>query len=155
VVGVSQTLRSSTEGATYVRQGDHLVGHWPHSSSFSFLAYSQSLEIGCLPYFHTWCGFSVALECMSDTCCKRLAEYAGRKNLIGFCVLVALLHGTQVSGHRPNFAALNRGRHLYSAGRPSCWALAHILVFFFFPRLGLFSAVGNWTSTMLPHVMWP
>jgi len=27
-----------------------------------------------------------------------------------------------------NFAALNRGRHLCSAGRPSRWALAHILV---------------------------
>jgi len=32
------------------------------------------------------------------------------------------------SGRQPNFVALNRGRHLYSAGRPSCWALAHILV---------------------------
>ena len=30
------------------------------------------------------------------------------------------------SGRQPNFAALNRGRHLYSAGRPSHWALAHI-----------------------------
>jgi len=29
IVGVSQTLRRSTEGATYVRQGDHHVGHWP------------------------------------------------------------------------------------------------------------------------------
>jgi len=28
------------------------------------------------------------------------------------------------SGHQPNFAALNRGRHLYSAGRPSRWAMA-------------------------------
>jgi len=27
-----------------------------------------------------------------------------------------------------NFAALNRGRHLYSAGQPSRLALAHILV---------------------------
>jgi len=27
-----------------------------------------------------------------------------------------------------NFAALSRGRHLYSAGRPSRWASAHILV---------------------------
>jgi len=27
-----------------------------------------------------------------------------------------------------NFAALNRGRHLCSTGRPSCWALAHILI---------------------------
>jgi len=32
------------------------------------------------------------------------------------------------SGCQPNFAALNRGRHLCSAGRPSGWALAHILV---------------------------
>ena len=31
-------------------------------------------------------------------------------------------------GRQLNFAALNRGRHLYSAGRPSCWALAHTLV---------------------------
>ena len=29
VVGVSQTLRRRTEGATYIRQGDHQVGHWP------------------------------------------------------------------------------------------------------------------------------
>jgi len=29
VVGVSQTLRRWTEGATYVRQGGHHVGHWP------------------------------------------------------------------------------------------------------------------------------
>jgi len=32
------------------------------------------------------------------------------------------------SGRQPNFAALNRGHHLYSAGRTSCWALAHVLV---------------------------
>ena len=30
------------------------------------------------------------------------------------------------SGRQSNFAALNRGRHLHSAGRPSRWALAHI-----------------------------
>jgi len=32
------------------------------------------------------------------------------------------------NGHQPNFAALNRGRHLHSTGQPSRWALAHILV---------------------------
>jgi len=32
------------------------------------------------------------------------------------------------SGREPNFAALSTGRHLYSAERPSCWALARILV---------------------------
>ena len=35
------------------------------------------------------------------------------------------------SRRQPNFATLNRGRHLYSAGRPSRWALAHISSFFF------------------------
>jgi len=29
VVGVSQTLRRWTDGATYTRQGGHHVGHWP------------------------------------------------------------------------------------------------------------------------------
>jgi len=46
----------------------------------------------------------------------------------GFRVLAALLHGTLVSGRQPNFAALNRGCQLYSAGRPSRWAWVHILV---------------------------
>jgi len=35
------------------------------------------------------------------------------------------------SGRQPKIAALNRGRHLYSAGRPSRWALAHISSFYF------------------------
>ena len=48
-------------------------------------------------------------------------------NFIGFRVLAALLHGTLVQGVCQT-AALNRGRHLYSAGRPSRWALAHTLV---------------------------
>ena len=45
-----------------------------------FLAYSQPSQIGCLPYFHTWCGLSANLECRSETCCTRLAENTGRKN---------------------------------------------------------------------------
>jgi len=39
------------------------------------------------------------------------------------------------------FAALNKGRHLCSAGRPSRWALAHILV--------LKSSTNTDTSTFL------
>jgi len=49
-------------------------------------------------------------------------------NFHGFPVLAALLHGTLVVGVSQTFAALNRGRHLYSAGRPSRWALAYILL---------------------------
>ena len=51
-------------------------------------------------------------------------------NFNGFRVLAALLHGTLVVGVSRT-AALNKGRHLYSAGRPSRWALAHISSFFF------------------------
>ena len=47
-------------------------------------------------------------------------------NLNGFRVLAALLHGVSQT------AALNRRRHLYSAGRPSRWALAHISSLFLF-----------------------
>ena len=46
-------------------------------------------------------------------------------NFNGFRVLAALLHGTLVVSVSQT-AALNRGRHLCSAGRPSPSALAHI-----------------------------
>ena len=39
------------------------------------------------------------------------------------------------SEHQPNFAAFNRRRHLYSAGRPSRWALAHISSYGIFHNL--------------------
>ena len=145
-----------------------------------------------IPYFHTWCGLSANLECMSEMCCTRLAGNTGckkspfwhhrttlsgyifgnkacidnRKKLVkhqsllhmvnfglltaeicwrvwgtpanfnGFHVLAALKHGTQqwVVGVSQT-AALNRGRHLYLAGRPSRWALAHIIVAFSFKHI--------------------
>ena len=52
-------------------------------------------------------------------------------NFNRFRVLAALLHGTLVVGVSQT-AALNRGRHLYSAGRPSRWALAHISSYYLF-----------------------
>ena len=75
-------------------------------------------------------------------------------NFNGFGVLAALLHGTLVVGVSQT-AVFNRGRHLYSAGRPSGWALAHILVLssFSFPRL--ISAVADWMSTIFAHMVWP
>jgi len=35
-------------------------------------------------------------------------------------------------GRQPNFVALNRGCHLYLAGRPSRWALAHISSYYYY-----------------------
>jgi len=57
-------------------------------SFFSFLAYSQLSQIGCLPYFHTWCGLSANLRCRTETCCTRLAENTGtgRKNRQKFAI---------------------------------------------------------------------
>ena len=73
-------------------------------------------------------------------CCMQLAENASHKcrdnmvkfgpltaetgsgvwdtpeNFNGFCVLAAYAQHSS-SGRQPNFAALNRGRHLYWAGR--------------------------------------
>ena len=69
-----------------------------------------------------------------------------RHNMVNFCPLAAEIFSlvwdshqistgfaswqryftASSSGRQPKYAALNRGRHLYSAGRPSRWALAHI-----------------------------
>jgi len=57
-------------------------------------------------------------------CCMRLAENTGRKNDAKNRHL-----GTIVNFVGLYFAALNRGRHLCAVGRPSRWALAHILVY--------------------------
>jgi len=53
------------------------------------------------------------------------------------------------SGRQPNFAALNRGCHLYSAGRPSRSALAYILVTLVFVH---FTALCIHMCTRRPHV---
>jgi len=111
-----------------------------------------------VPYFHTWCGLSANLRCRSETCSTWLAENTGRKKvtknrhlgtIAQFCGAISsqlrhvLTIGKKISagfaswqhyctasssGRQPNFAALNRGRHVCSAGRLSRWAFAHILV---------------------------
>jgi len=73
-------------------------------------------------------------------------------NFNRFRVLAASLHGTLVVGvsqalrRQPNFAALNRGRHLYLAGRPS-----HILVRVRLKRLITFCIV----IAKIPKISYP
>ena len=122
------------------------------SSFFFFLAYSQPSHTGCLPYFHTWCGLSANLECMSEMCCMRLAEIQDAKitQKIAICAPWTVNVGPltaeinwRVWGTPANFSrfrvltssffvirstAFSTGRHVHSAGRPSHWASAHILV---------------------------
>ena len=52
---------------------------------FFFLAYSQRSEIGCLPYFHIWCGLSANSECMSEMCCRLFAEECRMQKLRKKC----------------------------------------------------------------------
>ena len=63
------------------------------------------------------------------------------------------------SGRQSNFAAFNRGRHLYSAGQLRCWALAHVSSFGYFCLVhnllacifcSLSSTQQTSTSTRLP-----
>jgi len=54
-------------------------------------------------------------------------------------------------GRQPNFAVLNRGRHLYSAGRPSRWALAHISSSCYFFRTRIFRRIRMDFRETLPH----
>jgi len=54
------------------------------------------------------------------------------------------------NGYQPNFAAFNRGHHLYSAGRPSRWALAHSLVDYNFPKPEFMWIIKqNWNQFLL------
>ena len=53
----------------------------------SFFPRSQPSQIGCLPYFHTWCGLSANLGRRSETCCARLAGNTGRKKSPKICYL--------------------------------------------------------------------
>ena len=43
VLGISQTFRRLTEGATYIRQGGHHVGYWPTFLVFFFYPIFLSL----------------------------------------------------------------------------------------------------------------
>ena len=55
------------------------------------------------------------------------AKFTLRPSL-AFCYIGSITARHSSSGCQPNFAAFSRGRHLYSAGRPSRWASAYIVV---------------------------
>jgi len=104
VLGVSQTLRRSTEGATYIRQGGHHVGHWPifklaifmvaqcnRADHYIFALWflllsslfpSPNLSYRRLDVCHTSThDLGANLRCRSETCCRRIPENTGRKKL--------------------------------------------------------------------------
>jgi len=106
VVGVSQTLRHWTEGATYIRQGSHHVGHW--------LTFLVSFNAQFLFFFLLICrAFS-----WSEVLCELF--------LWPPCIADADI---------------------------ICCSSGFFFLSSFFPHL--FSAIADWMSTILPHMMWP
>jgi len=73
----------------------------------------------------------------------RFGSLGHPENFNKFRTLAASLHGTLVVGVSQT-TTLNRRRHLYLAGRPSRWALAHILVW-------SYSGAGVEASFTRPH----
>ena len=74
---------------------------------------------------------------MTEFCSVQNSLYV---QLLPSPILAALLHDTPAAGvaklcgvvQGMELRNFRRGRHLYSAGRPSRWASAHILVFILF-----------------------
>jgi len=77
-------------------------------SFFFFLAYSQQSEIGCLPYFHTWCGLSANLECMSKMCCTRLTANTGRNNYAKNRDLRTIAHCPAISAQLSHVSTIGK-----------------------------------------------
>ena len=63
---------------------------------------------------------------LGNICAKNCRNRTVYVKIIASCKGGTFFETRCSCGRQPNFAALNRGRHLYSAGRPSRWALAHI-----------------------------
>ena len=72
----------SVSMAVLCSRAGHYFALWFLLLSFYLLFFPRlisAVEIGCLPYLHTWCGLSANLGRRYETCCRRLAENTGRK----------------------------------------------------------------------------
>jgi len=77
-------------------------------------------------------------------------------NFNGFHILVVLLHGTPVVGVSQTLRRLTEGATYIRQGGRHVGHGPTFLFFFlssFFPHL--ISAVADWMSTILPHMVWP
>ena len=100
------------------------------SSSFFFIFLAPQLsQIGCLPYYHTWCGLSANLGCRSETCCTRLVENTGRKKIAKNSPSVH--HRTNLSVYifpTEALIVIDNGKNLFSSNISS--TCPHIMVNF-------------------------
>jgi len=77
VVGVSQTLRHWTEGATYIRKGGHHFGHWP-----TFLVYFSQVMTSYQENNQTaYCVLNADNRSHNNTYDKRRNEFLKHKRV--------------------------------------------------------------------------
>ena len=102
-------------------------------------------------------------SCLLTEFCEVHARFPLRRSL-AFSYIGSITARHSSSERLPKFAACYKewncttfaeGASAHSAGRPSRWALAHILVLSFSPRIGLYQTVADWMSSILPHMRWP
>jgi len=96
----------------FVTAATSLKGSQPNFARCLAISWASTLYI----HFRGFLPRNGILPCATFTLRPSLALFGS----------VTARHSSSV--RQPNFAAMNRGRHLYSAGRPSRWSLAHILV---------------------------
>jgi len=106
-------------------------------------------------------GSTIEKKLVKQQCLPHMSSQYGELQLTsGWDLLSSLGHpntfqrvshlGCVIARHsrrQPNFAALNRGRQLYLAGRPSGWALAHILV------VTVLCSVVHWPTLLVVLVL--
>jgi len=101
------------------RAGHYIFVLWFLLPSSLFLAYSQPSQIGCLPYFHTWCGLRANFRCRSETWCMRLAGNTGRKKIAKNSP--SAHHRTALSGYIfATKAHIDKRKKLNSSISPTC-----------------------------------
>jgi len=116
-LAISLQLRYiSTIGKELVKQ-QYLLHKGPRSDSFTP---AVPVTVTCL------CNM-VNFGPLAAQICWRILGHPNKFQRVLHLGSVTARHSS--SGHHPDFAALNSGHHLYSAGRPSRWALAHISSF--------------------------
>ena len=79
VVGVSQTLQHWTEGATYIRQGGHHVGHWP---TFYTVCQKNVPLMACYTFdTHEWILIFFGRNVIDKVGNRKMLYYATSNNL--------------------------------------------------------------------------
>ena len=98
VVGVSQSLRRWTEGATYIRQGGHHVGHWP-----TFLVCVNFSAVDCGSYCLLLDGTVFTGDAYRSVLCVIFTLFAFTKSHLDLYEN----HGLRVKNHNRLFKSPN------------------------------------------------